>query len=277
MSSKQEASTALFFLKEISTGCSPPSWATACSFFGAFPHSLSRLASKWILTGSSFSHGEASSNLSAQGRQAGLLQTLLFFWKICKVTFWKRVKNIESNSIRGSCCPVSCWAAEEGNQHDGLRQHGHSNSCIMYHECSSCSKVLLEFRKSRTIPLSRVFGSCRNYNYNGINLVLTCRIWNQCEDNWSRGNFYGSNFRACLHVSQNDILAWVGGDLNLVPTPCWCHTVHQTAQGLMQSSLELLQGWGIHIFFAQPIPAPDQKEAQMREPFNLLFRTCLSP
>lgn len=48
-------------------------------FLGAFPHSLNRLAGICILTAPSFSHDEASSNLSARGRQAGHLQTLLFF------------------------------------------------------------------------------------------------------------------------------------------------------------------------------------------------------
>jgi len=85
---------------------------------------------------------------------------------------------------------------------------------------------------------------------------------------------------ACLHISQNDILAWVGGDLKdtLVPPPChWqgCHPLDQVAQGPIHSGLERLQGWGIHIFFAQPIPVPDQKKAQMQEPFNLLVGTCL--
>lgn len=48
-------------------------------FVGAFPHSLNRLAHRGILTVPSFGHDEPSSNLSSQGRQAKLLQTLQFF------------------------------------------------------------------------------------------------------------------------------------------------------------------------------------------------------
>jgi len=60
-------------------------------------------------------------------------------------------------------------------------------------------------------------------------------------------------------------MAWMGRDLraHLVLTPCYgqdCQplnqAVDQAAQGIIQPGLEHLQGWSIHSFSGQVVPAP---------------------
>lgn len=130
----KEASIALLFYGR-SLLAVPLLLRLLCAFFlGTFPRTLNRLAGSWILTVPSFRHDEASSNLSAQGRQAGLLQTLLFVWK----------KNARSHSGKdwGSvssllCVLLRCCSGRQANK----MVLGHSSICKIYHECSGISHL----------------------------------------------------------------------------------------------------------------------------------------
>ena len=65
-----------------------------------------------------------------------------------------------------------------------------------------------------------------------------------------------------------------------VPTPCHgqcCHPPAQAARGPIQPSLKHLQGWGIHSYSGQPVPAPHCPHSEEKRQLCLCHDPVPSP